>query len=84
MLFAARRRYRSQLPNCRLQTLEAGVCKRGRKGDIPSSRIPDQYYDFLEMAETPGGGASLLAPVIFHCALDVLTMAELICCMSED
>ncbi len=84
LLFSARRRYRSQLPNCRLQTLEAGICKRGRRGDIPSSRIPDQYYDFLDMAEAPGGGASLLAPVIFHCALDVLTMAELICCMAEN
>ena len=81
LLHTARRRYRSELPNCRLQTLEAGVCKRGRRGDIPSSRIPDQYYDFLDAA--PAGGAALLAPVIFHCALDVLTMAELICCMAE-
>ena len=71
LLFSARRRYRSQLPNCRLQTLEAGICKRGRRGDIPSSRIPDQYYDFLDRADAPGNGASLLAPVIFHCALDV-------------
>ena len=46
LLFAARRRYRSQLPNCRLQTLEAGVCKRGRKGDIPSSRIPRPILRF--------------------------------------
>ena len=83
LLYTARRRYRSELPNCRLQTLEAGVCKRGRRGDIPSGRIPEQYYDFLDAAESSGGGAALLAPVIFHCALDVLTMAELICCLSE-
>ena len=48
LLYSARRRYRSELPNCRLQTLEAGICKRGRRGDIPSGRIPDQYYDFLD------------------------------------
>jgi uncharacterized protein YprB with RNaseH-like and TPR domain len=83
LLFAARRRWRSDLPNCKLQTLEMGVCGRGRHGDIPSSRIPDQYYDFLEMADTPGQGAHLLAPILFHCALDVLTMAELICHLAE-
>lgn len=83
LLFSARRKYRSQLPNCRLQTLEMGVCGRGRKGDIPSSRIPERYADFLEMTETKSRGAHLLAPVLFHNALDVLTMAELICCMSE-
>ena len=84
LIYSARRRYKSELPNCRLQTLEAGICKRGRRGDIPSSRIPDQYYDFLDAAHLPNIGAPLLAPVIFHCALDVLTMAELICCMSEN
>jgi uncharacterized protein YprB with RNaseH-like and TPR domain len=83
MLFAARRRYRSELPNCRLQTLEMGICKRGRKGDIPSSRIPERYYDYLEMNQTSGQGAAMLAPILFHNALDVLTMAELLCCMAE-
>ncbi|MBW3636983.1 MAG: ribonuclease H-like domain-containing protein, partial [Armatimonadetes bacterium] len=83
LLFAARRRWRSEMPNCKLQTLEMGVCKRARQGDIPSSRIPERYYDFLEMSETKGAGAHLLAPVLFHNALDVLTMAELICCLSE-
>lgn len=83
VLFAARRRYRSEMPNCRLQTLEMGVCGRGRKGDIPSAQIPERYYDYLEMSQTPGKGAHLLAPILFHNALDVLTMAELICCMAE-
>ena len=82
LLFSARRRYRSELPNCKLQTLEMGVCKRGRKGDIPSSQIPERYHDFVDLHRT-GAGAYLLAPVLFHNALDVLTMAELICCMAE-
>jgi uncharacterized protein YprB with RNaseH-like and TPR domain len=83
LLFAARRRWKSQLPNCRLQTLEMGICGRGRHGDIPSSQIPERYYDYLEMANTKGQGAHLLAPILFHNALDVLTMAELICCLAE-
>lgn len=84
LLFSARRRYKAQLPNCKLQTLEMGICKRGRKGDIPSSQIPERYHDFLDLSRTQGGGAYLLAPVLFHCALDVITMAELICCMAEN
>ncbi|BCM92311.1 hypothetical protein IAD21_04190 [Abditibacteriota bacterium] len=82
LLFSARRRYRTKLPNCKLQTLEMGVCKRGRKGDIPSSQIPERYHDFVDMHRA-GQGAYLLSPVLFHNALDVLTMAELICCMAE-
>ncbi len=82
LLFSARRRYRTELPNCKLQTLEMGVCKRGRKGDIPSSQIPERYHDFVDMHRA-GQGAYLLSPVLFHNALDVLTMAELICCMAE-
>ncbi|RYX83456.1 hypothetical protein EON83_14815 [bacterium] len=82
LLFSARRRYRTELPNCKLQTLEMGICKRGRKGDIPSSQIPERYHDFVDMYRA-GQGAYLMAPVLFHCALDVLTMAELICCMAE-
>ena len=82
LLFSARRRYRSELPNCKLQTLEMGVCGRDRKGDIPSSQIPERYHDFLDLYRA-GAGAYLLAPILFHNALDVLTMAELICCMAE-
>lgn len=82
LLFSARRRYRTELPNCKLQTLEMGICKRGRKGDIPSSQIPERYHDFVDLYRA-GQGAYLLAPVLFHNALDVLTMAELICCMAE-
>jgi hypothetical protein len=83
ILFAARRRWRADFPNCRLQTLEMGVCGRGRDGDIASSHIPDRYYEYLEMTDTPGHGAHLLAPILFHNALDVLTMAELICHLAE-
>lgn len=83
LLFAARRRWRGELPNCRLQTLEMGICGRDRAGDIPSSQIPARYADYLEMSAAPGEGAHLLAPILFHNALDVLTMAELLCCLAE-
>lgn len=83
LLFSARTRWRSQLPNCRLQTLEMGICGRGREGDIPSSQIPDRYHQWLSGSRREEPCAHLLAPVLFHNALDVLTMAELVCCLSE-
>ena len=78
LLFASRRTWRSKLPNCRLQTLESFICGRAREGDVPSSRIPATYERWLE-----GHGAHLLAPVAHHNALDVLTMAELLCFLGE-
>lgn len=83
LLFAARRRWRSTFPNCRLQTLEMGVCGRGREGDIPSAHIPSRYHQYLEVSRATGEGEHLLVPILFHNALDVLTMAELLCHLSE-
>ena len=84
LLFSARSRWRSKLPNCKLQTLEMGICGRGRSGDIPSAHIPQRYHQWLQAFAESGSGAHLLSPVLFHNGLDVLTMAELICCMREE
>jgi uncharacterized protein YprB with RNaseH-like and TPR domain len=72
LLWAARRRWRGKLPDCRLQTLERHLCRRLRPGDIPSALIPQRYHDFVRSQD-----ASLIAPVMRHNRLDLLTMAEL-------
>lgn len=82
LLFAARRKWRSTMPNCRLQTLEMGVCGRGREGDIPSSQIPARYREYLASGTESSYSARLLVPILFHNALDVLTMGELLCHLS--
>lgn len=74
LLIHARRWWRNRLPNCKLQTLEYHLCHRAREGDIPSSQIPAAYHDFVRT-----GDAALLAPIIHHNALDVVTMLELLC-----
>lgn len=74
LLTHARRWWRERLPNCKLQTLEYYLCHRARVGDIPSAQIPAAYHDFVRT-----GDAALLAPVIHHNALDVITMLELLC-----
>jgi uncharacterized protein YprB with RNaseH-like and TPR domain len=72
LLHLARRRWRGRLPDCRLQTLERRLCRRMRSGDIPSALIPQRYHEFVRTQD-----ASLIAPVMRHNRLDLLTMAEL-------
>ncbi|HVF09786.1 MAG TPA: ribonuclease H-like domain-containing protein [Abditibacteriaceae bacterium] len=83
LLHHARRAWKPGLPNCRLQTLESHLCRRSREGDVASSRIPDQYHEFVEMYDFSQRGAHLLAPIVYHNALDILTMAELVCLAGE-
>ncbi len=72
LLHAARRRWRGELPDCRLQTLERHVCRRRRSGDVPGEEVPGLYHDFVRH-----GDAYRLVPVFHHNLLDVITMAEI-------
>jgi hypothetical protein len=72
LLHAARRRWRGELPDCRLQTLEHHVCRRRRSGDVPGEEVPGLYHDFVRH-----GDAYRLVPVFHHNLLDVIAMAEI-------
>jgi uncharacterized protein YprB with RNaseH-like and TPR domain len=67
-----RRRWRAELGNCRLQTLERHVCGRDREDDLPGSEVPDAYYAFLRT-----GNAADVGRILLHNALDLLTLADL-------
>lgn len=73
LLHAARRRWRAELPNCRLQTLERFLCGRWRQGDLPSAEIPQRYHDYVREQD-----ARLIAPVFRHNRMDLITMVELL------
>lgn len=82
LLHEARRRWRRELPNCRLQTLEQLVCGRRRAGDIPGGDIPAAYHEFVRarLGDDPlrrALGLRRLQTIIHHNGLDLLTMAEL-------
>jgi uncharacterized protein YprB with RNaseH-like and TPR domain len=79
MLHEARKLWKGRFPDCRLQTLERFLCKRARQGDVPSHRIPMEYERFIERRRNNMEAASLLAPIIHHNALDLLTLAEILC-----
>jgi len=74
LLHDARRRWKGQLPNCRLQTLESHLCCRARTGDIPGGDIPDAYQQFVR-----DGDARRLRAICRHNLLDMLTMVQLVC-----
>ena len=74
LLHDARRRWKGQLPNCRLQTLEGYLCRRRRRGDIPGGDIPDAYHQFVR-----DGDARRLRAIVHHNLLDMLTMVQLVC-----
>ncbi len=73
VLHAARRRWKREFSDCRLQTLERFVCRRRRAGDVPSDEVPALYHDFVRR-----GGPDRLIPVFHHNLLDVITMAEIL------
>jgi len=73
LLHSSRRRWRSRLPNCRLQTLERYLCGRWRSGDIPGAEIPQRYHDFVREQE-----ARLISPIFHHNRLDLITMVEIL------
>ena len=72
LLHEARRVYRRDLPNCRLQTLEQMVCGRRRDDDIPGSEIPSVYHEYVRT-----GNANKISVVLMHNLYDLLTMADL-------
>lgn len=71
LLHHARRRWRAQLPNCKLQTLEQHLCRRRRTGDIAGRDIPAAYHEFVR-----GKDPRQMDAILHHNALDLATLLE--------
>jgi uncharacterized protein YprB with RNaseH-like and TPR domain len=72
LLHVSRRAWKDQLPNCKLQTLEAHICGRHRTGDIPGHAIPQAYHDYVHTKD-----ARHMVSTLEHNRLDLITLAEL-------
>jgi uncharacterized protein YprB with RNaseH-like and TPR domain len=70
LLPLARRLYSGRLPNCSLGTIEEHVLGLQRVGDVPGGAIPDLYH--RAVAEE---NAQVLAPVLYHNQVDLLSLA---------
>lgn len=72
LLPVARRLWRRVLGSARLADVERGVLAVRRRGDCPSSEVPQRWF-----AYQAGGSPDLLAAVIDHNAQDVASLALL-------
>ncbi len=78
LLHHARRRWKQQLPNCKLQTLERYVCGRRRVADIAGQDIPQAYHNFVR-----SGDAWQMRSILHHNALDLVTLLQLSLCLFD-
>jgi uncharacterized protein len=72
LLHHARRRWRKQLPDCKLQTLERHICGRTRADDISGNQIPAAYQHFVRT-----GFDREINAILLHNAIDLVTMLDL-------
>lgn len=73
LLFPARRLWRRALPDCTLGTLEAHLLGVERtEQDVPGAMIPALYLDYLRSGDTTS-----MARVLYHNAVDILTLVGL-------
>jgi uncharacterized protein YprB with RNaseH-like and TPR domain len=73
LLRPSRRLWSRTLPDCTLGTLEQRVLGvRRSEEDVPGALIPELYLDYLRTGETSG-----MARVIYHNAVDVLSLVGL-------
>jgi uncharacterized protein len=70
LLLTARRLYRGLLPSHRLDCIEREVLGLERRGDVPGSQIARLYHQAV--AE---GNLNLLAPVLHHNLIDLVSLA---------
>lgn len=78
LLHLARRRWKGQVTNCRLTTLEREVLDYHRVGDVPSRDVPDLLHHFVVT-----GNARPLQPVLTHNVRDLVTAYELLLRLAE-
>jgi len=72
LLHHCRRKWKDQLPNCRLQTLERFLCGRRRVADISGAAIPDAYHQYVR-----GQNPLVMRSILHHNALDLVTLVQL-------
>ncbi|HZD42942.1 MAG TPA: ribonuclease H-like domain-containing protein, partial [Methanomicrobiales archaeon] len=72
ILHFSRRRWKGNLPDCRLTTLERSIFNRCRENDVPSQMVPE-FYETYRRTGNPGP----LVPIVEHNRQDVITLAHL-------
>jgi uncharacterized protein YprB with RNaseH-like and TPR domain len=72
LLHLSRRRWKAQLRDCKLQTLERHICGRTRTDDMPGHMIPAAYQEYVRT-----GFEREIDAILLHNAMDLVTMLDL-------
>jgi hypothetical protein len=78
LLHFSRRRWKDELPDCRLVTIEQRLLGTDRKEDIPGAMVPEFYETFMT-TENPGP----LVPIVTHNRQDLISLARLFCLLQR-
>ena len=78
LLHFSRKRWKDELPDCRLGTLEQRLLGTAREGDIPGAMVPEFYESFMTT-----GNPGPLVPIVTHNRQDLVSLARLFCLLQE-
>ncbi|MDD1764360.1 MAG: ribonuclease H-like domain-containing protein [Methanobacteriaceae archaeon] len=78
LLYPSRSNWKSELPNCQLQTLEKHLFNMERVDDVPSYLVPDFYKTYLQESNI-----GPLVPILEHNREDVITLVRLLSLIQE-
>jgi hypothetical protein len=73
LLHASRRFWKKAIGECNLANIEKRILGFARQNDVPGSKIPHLYFDFVR-----SGDFERLIPVFKHNAIDILSMVSII------
>jgi uncharacterized protein YprB with RNaseH-like and TPR domain len=73
LLYTSRSNWKTELPNCQLQTLEKHLFNIERIEDVPCYMVPEYYQTYLKK-----NNIGPLIPIIEHNRIDVVTLARLL------
>ena len=79
MLHFSRRRWKNQLPSCRLSALESAILRINRTDNLPGQMVPEFYETYLR---THNCGS--LLPIVEHNRQDVISLARLFFYLLEE
>jgi len=78
LVHAARRFWKKRLGDCSLGNIERAILGLERHGDVPSSEVPQIWFDYLYSRD-----ASQLERVFYHHKMDILSLVGLTALLSQ-
>ena len=72
ILLFSRKKWKGNLSNCKLQTIEKEVLGLHREDDVPGALVPEFYEEYLR-----AGNIGPILPIIQHNRQDIITLAKI-------